>query len=260
MAKATEKLAVAGMVPASAQNPQGIGLIDPQSVSRLPLAQYLQMGNSLVNTQSAIYYDSAVYTAGTALTAAQPKALFTRGKSQSDTVVNTGVAIAEKGEFMTNMISDGEFEGGTTFILEQICVHAQLTGEVPTTLGTRGEIVAPNYTASSVISAQNNLKAYVEQIELQYKRNEEVKLRSPLFMWPSPFGFSGAVGGGVVGSNGFVQNGYQATWNFLSRPVVLQSEDKFSFVLAPIVATWTPTIGAVIRVLLIGKTIKTFIP
>src|SRR5688572_28154938 len=111
--KENAKLAVAGMAPVSGSNPQGIGLIDPQSVSRLPLAQYQQMAGSLVNTQSAIYYDSAVYTAGTAVTAGQKKALFTKGKTQDDTVVNTGVAIPEKGEFMTNMISDGEFEGGT---------------------------------------------------------------------------------------------------------------------------------------------------
>lgn len=257
MAKETSKLAVAGYAPVSNANPQGIGLIDPQSVSRLPLAQYALMANSLVNTQSAIYYDTAVYTAGTAVTQGQKKALFTKGKTQDDTVANTGVAIPEKGEFMTNMISDGEFEGGTTFILEQICVHAQLTSELPTTLGVRGEIVAPNYTASVVISAANNLKAFVEQIELQYVRNEETKLRAPLYMWPSPFGMSGAIGSPNAG---FVQNGYQATWNFLSRPVVLQSEDKFSFVLQPIVATFTPTIGCLIRVLLIGKTIKTFIP
>jgi len=255
--KEQSKLAVAGVVGASSANPQGVGLIDPQSVSRLPLAQYQQMAGNLVNTQSAIYYDTAVYTAGTAVTAAQRKALFTKGKTQDDTVVNTGVAIPEKGEFMTNMISDGEFEGGTTFILEQICVHAQLTSELPTTLGTRGEITAPNYTASVVISAANNLKAYVEQIELQYVRNEETKLRAPLMFWPSPFGFSGAIGSPNAG---FVQNGYQASWNFLSRPVVLQSEDKFSFVLQPIVPTFTPTIGCNIRVLLIGKTIKTFVP
>jgi len=46
----------------------------------------------------------------------------------------------------------------------------------------------------------------------------------------------------------------------LSRPIVLQSEDKFSFVLQPVVATWTPTIDFNITVELIGKTIKTFVP
>lgn len=257
MAKSGEKLAVAGMVGSSKPNPYGIGMIDPQAVSNLPLAQYLQMAGNFVNTQNAMYYDTAVYTAGTAVTQAQKKALFTKGKNQSDTVVNTGVAIPEKGEFMTNMISDGEFEGGTTFILEQICVHAQVTSELPTTLGTRGEITAPNYTASVVISAANNLKAYVEQIELQYLRNEEIKLRGPLWAWPSPFGFSGAIGSPNAG---FIQNGYVQTWNMLSRPVVLQSEDKFSFVLNPIVATFTPTVGINIKVVLLGKTIKTFVP
>lgn len=257
MGKGSTQLAVAGVVSPGMGNPQGVGLIDPQSVSKLPLAQYLQMAGNFVNTQNAIYYDTAVYTAGTAVTQGQKKALFTKGKAQDDTVVNTGVAIPEKGEFMTNMISDGEFEGGTTFILEQICVHAQLTSELPTTLGTRGEITAPNYVASVVISAANNLKAYVEQMELQYVRNEEIKLRAPLWAWPSPFGFSGAIGSPNAG---FIQNGYQATWNLLSRPVVLQSEDKFSFVLQPIVATFTPTIGINIRVVLLGKTIKTFVP
>ena len=255
--KAQNQLAVANQVARTDGNPLGVAMIDPQSVSNLPLAQYYQMAGHFVNVQNAIYYDTGVYTAGTAVTQAQRKALFTKGKNQDDTVVNTGVAIPEKGEFLTNMISDGEFEGGTTFILEQICVHVFMTSELPTTLGVRGEITAPNYTASVVISAANNFKAYTEQIELQYLRNEELKLRAPLTFWPSPFGASGGFGSP---NSGFVQNGYQASWNMLTRPVVLQSEDKFSFVLQPIVATFTPTIGATIRVVLLGKAIKAFIP
>lgn len=256
MGKQQNKLAVAGQVQPDRGNPLGIGLIDPQSVSELPLAQYYKMAENFVNVQKAVYYDTAVYTAGTAVTAAQKKALFSKGKAEGDTVVNTGVAIAEKGEFMTNMISDGEFEGGTTFILEHIGVRCVLTSELPTTLGTRGEITAPNYTASVVISAANNFKCYMEQIELQYLRNEELKLRGPLWQWPSSFAFSGAFGSPNAG---FIQNGTGLeTHNMLARPVVLNSEDKFSFVLQPIVATFTPTIGANIQVVLRGKAIKTF--
>ena len=63
------------------------------------------------------------------------------------------------------------------------------------------------------------------------------------------------------GSDGSVQNGFNPNgFNMLSRPIVLQSEDKFSFVLQPVVATWTPTIDFNITVELIGKTIKTFVP
>ena len=255
--KSNQKLAVANQFAKSPANPMGVALIDPQSVEDLPLAQYYQMANHFVNVQNAIYYDSAVYTAGTAVTPSTIARLFTKGKNQDTTVVNTGAAIAEKGEFMTNMISDGEFEGGTTFILEQVCAHLILTSEIPTTIGSKGEIVAPNYTASTTVSAANNMKAYTEQIELQYFRNEEMKLRAPLAFWPSPFGYSGNFGSPNAG---FIQNGYNLTWNMLTRPIVLQSEDKFSFNLSPMVPTFTPTIGAIVRVILIGKAIKTFIP
>lgn len=232
--------------------------IDPQALSKLTLAQYYRdVAGNIVNAQSACYYDTAVIIAGTAVTPANKKALFTKGKSQDDTVMNTGTAIPEKGEFLTNMFTDGEFEGGTTFILEQICVDLCLTESIATTYGTRGEITAPNYTASVVISPGNNMMAYTENLELQYLRNEDVKLRSLLRYWPSPFGWSGALG--IVGG-GFIQNGYHNTFNQLASPVVLQSEDRFSFVINPIVATFTPTMSAKIRVCLLGKAIKTFVP
>lgn len=253
-----QQIAVAGSQNATAANPLGIAMLDINSISDMPLAQYYQMAGRFVNVENAVYYDTAVYTAGTAITQGQPARLFTKGKSQETTVVNTGVAIAEKGEFMTNMISDGEFEGGTTFILEQIAVHYFLTSEQPTTLGTRGEITAPNYTASVVISAANHAKAINDQFELQYYRNEELKLRGLVHEFPSPFGCSGTFGSPNAG---FIQNGYLATgWNKLTRPKVLQSEDKFSFVIQPVVATWTPTISFNLRVQLIGKAIKTFVP
>jgi hypothetical protein len=251
MAKAQQTLVIA--------NPQNGGLqqIDPKDVTNMPLAQYYQLAGNFVNVQNAVYYDTAVFTAGTAITPNTKATLFTKGKGQDTTVVNTGAAIAEKGEFMTNMIGDGEFEGGTTFLLEQICVDFFLTSEQPTTLGSRGEITAPNYTASVVISAANHYKAISDQFELQYMRNEELKLRGLIKLFPSPFGASGDFGSP---NSGFIQNGYGSRWNMLSRVPVLQSEDKFSFVIQPIVPTWTPTISFNLRVMLIGKTIKTFIP
>lgn len=257
MGKQQSQVAVAGLVPVSNANPLGIGMLDLKDVSAMPLAQYYNLSGNFVNVQNAVYYDTAVYTAGTAITQGQKASLFTKGKSQDATVVNTGVAIPEKGEFMTNMISDGEFEGGTTFILEQVCAHWFLTSEQPTTLGVRGETTAPNYTASVVISAANHHKAIAEQFELQYFRNEELKMRGKLRHFPSPFGASGTFGSP---NSGFVQNGYSGRWNMLSRAVVLQSEDKFSFNVQPIVAAWTPTISFNITVELIGKVIKTFIP
>ena len=248
---------VAGQVPPTNDNPLGIMSLNLDTISKIPPAKYAELAGNFVNVQNAVYYDTAVYTAGTAITQAMTKRLFTKGKSQDDVVVNTGVAIAEKGEYMTNMISDGEFEGGTTFILEQVAVHFILTSEQPTTLGTRGEITAPNYTASTTVSAANHAKAISDQFELQYLRNEEIKQRGLLGWYPSPFGLSGDFGSP---NSGFIQNGYGPRWNMFARTPILQSEDKFSFVLNPIVATWTPTVSFNLRVLLIGKKISTFVP
>jgi len=251
MAKSTQPVLVKD--PVSGQ----IKAISLQDLSAMPLAQYYALAGNFVNVENAVYYDTAVYTAGTAITPSAEKRLFSKGKSQADTVANTGVAIAQKSSFLTNMIGNGEFEGGTTFILEQISVDYMLTSEQPTTLGTRGEITAPNYTASVVISAANHAKAIGSQFELQYVRNEDVKLRGLLRHFPSPFGNSGALGSPNAG---FIQNGYNPTWNLLSRPKVLESEDNFGCIIAPIVDTWTPTISFNLQVALIGKVIKTYIP
>lgn len=220
----------------------------------MPLGQFYEFAGRIVNVDNANYYDSAVVIAGTAYTQSQKKVLFTKGKSEADATVNTAAAIAEKGEFLTNMITGGEFEGGTTFLMEQIAVDISLTSEIPTTYGSRGQIVAPNYTASTTVSAANNLKAYTEQIELQFLRNEDIKHRGLLRFFPSPFGFSGAFGSP---NSGFVQNGYGIpTWNNLARVRVLASKDRFSAVLQPVVETWTPSMTAIIRVCLLGKVIK----
>lgn len=250
--KQSQPLVIQG--PKTPSNPSGRQYLDINEVVGMPLAQFYEFAGNIVNVDNACYYDSAVVIAGTALTQAQKKALFTKGKSEPDTTMNTAAAIAEKGEFLTNMITGGEFEGGTTFLLESIAVDLNLTSEVATTYGSRGQIVAPNYTASTTVSAANNHKAYTEQIELQFLRNEDIKHRGLLRFFPSPFGSSGTFGSPNAG---FIQNGFGVpTWNQMARVRVLQSEDRFSSVLNPIVETWTPSMTAVIRVCLLGKVIK----
>lgn len=250
---------MAQVIPAQVKTASGIQLVDPADIIAGKTLQQWQQDAATgryINIQNACFYDTATVVAGTALTQGNTKALFAKGKSEEDTVWNTGTAIPQKGEFMTNMITGGQFEGGTSFIMEQICVTVRLTESIATTYGTRGEITAPNYTASVVISPSNNLVALTENIELQYLRNENVMLRGLLEQFPSPFGFSGALG--IVGG-GFVQNGYNQTFNFLFRPVLLQTDDLFNFVLNPVVATFTPTMTAKIRVNLIGKKISSLI-
>lgn len=241
-------------------NPQvqgGFQELDPRAISAMPLAQYYSMAGNFVNTQSAVYYDTAVYAAATAITPSHVGRLFQRGKSQPDRVINTGTNIPEKGALLTNMISDGEFEGGTTFLLEQIAIDFILTAEPATTYGTRGDISNPVHAASATYSAANHYMAISRQFEVVYLRNEEPKVRGLLCEFPSPFVASGAFGSSL---GGFIQNGYSRTWNKLSRVPVLQSEDKFSIEIRPVGDSFTPTVPFQLRAMLIGQAIKTFIP
>lgn len=229
--------------------------ITPYDLVNRPLAEYYEYMGRVVNAQSYEYYDTAVIVAGTAVTSAMKQALFTKGKDQDTVTFNTAAAIPEKGEFLTNMITDGEFEGGTTFILERIGVHCLLPSDAATTYGARGQITAPAYAASVTVSSALTWKSIMEQMEIQYRRNEDVKIRKPLIGWGSPWGAEGAFG---APNAGFIQNGRGST--ILSRPVVLESEDRFSFLLQSLVETFTPNLSVNIKVVLGGQRIQTFTP
>jgi len=242
---------------------QDFQMIRPQDLESVPLAQYyrdyLNPGR-LLNAQSGFYYDTAYLKAGTAVAANAKQALFTKGKTQDTVQFNDpATVIPEKGIWMTNMIADGQFDNGTTFIMEGAGVQAIVTADKPTGVGTRGEIVDPAYTASVVISGLNNLEMAMENLNLQFIRGEDVKKQAPLLYWPAPpgIGFEGASGSP---NGGFFQNGRGGLVQF-SHPIVLESLDKFSFNLEnSALQAWTPSIGLKIRVVLWGQVLKTFQP
>jgi hypothetical protein len=252
-----------GPMPAikTGPNPQDFAFIDPQQLESMPIAQYYRdYQGRIVNAQSGFYYDSAYIKAGTAVAANARQALFTKGKTQDTTQFNdAATVIGEKGVFMTNMVADGQFDNGTTFIMEGAGVQIVETADLPATIGTRGEITGPNYTASVVISGVNNLLAALNNLNLQFIRGEDVKKQGPLLFWPAPPGI-GLEGASGSPNGGFFQNGRGGLVQF-SHPVVLQSLDKFSFNLENIaLQAWTPTLPLLIRVVLWGQVIKTFQP
>src|SRR6476620_6902656 len=181
-----------GPMPAvkTGPNPQDFAFIDPQQLESMPIAQYYRdYQGRIVNAQSGFYYDSAYIKAGTAVAANARQALFTKGKTQDTTQFNDAATIiGEKGVFMTNMVADGQFDNGTTFIMEGAGVQIIETADLPTGIGTRGEITAPNYVASVVISGINNLVAALNNLNLQFIRGEDVKKQGPLMFWPAPPG------------------------------------------------------------------------
>lgn len=240
--------------------PQDFQYVEKEVLEKMSLAEYFRdLQGRIVNANSAFYYDSTYVKVGVAVPANAKKSLFSLGKAESDTQFGTSTTTGEKGEFLTNMLTNGEFEGGTTFIMEGVGVQVIATADLPTTVGANGAITAPNYTASTTISGVNNLIMILNNLELRYVRGDEIKKRGPLQFWPAPPGV-GLEGASGSPNGGFFQNGRSGLVQF-SRPVVLGSEDQFRFEIANVAgAAFTPTMEHLIRVIIWGTAIKTHYP
>jgi hypothetical protein len=232
----------------------GLRELSLQELEAMPLSQFYEYKGSIVNAQSAFYYDSTYIKVGVAVPANAKKSLFTLGKNEQDTQFGTSTTTGEKTEFLTNMISNGQFDNGTNFIMEGAGIQCIAPANLPTTVGANGAITAPNYTASVVIDGGNNLQMALNNLELRFIRGEDVKKRGPAIMWPAPpgVGLAGAFGSP---NGGFAQNGAAGLVQF-THPVVLEGGDKFQFDLANVAqAAWTPTTELLVRVILWGTKI-----
>lgn len=230
--------------------------LDPQELEAMPLSQFQSYKGAIVNAQSAFFYDTAYVKVGVAVSAAAKQSLFSLGKTEQGAQFSSGTAYAlERGEFSTNMTDNGQFPNGINFIMEGAGVQIVMSSDLATTVAENGAITAPNYTASVVISAANNLRMALENLELRFLRGEDVKKRAPLEFWPAPPGV-GIEGASGSPNGGFFQNGRGGLVQF-TRPVVLGAGDRFQFDLANIAqAAWTPTMGFKVRCVIWGTAIR----
>ncbi len=249
---AKDKQIVKMRVPKN-QSPTGIRELDISSLDRKPISDYYRMAGKFVNVENHVYYDTGVFAAAV-INQEHVAELFTKGSTQAGNVVNNGAAIARKGEFLTNMVTDGEFDNSTSFLLEMISVDILLTSEPATTV-TNGAIIAPAHNTIATYSAANHFKAISRQFKLSFRRSEQVMVSGLLYEFPSPFVASGSFGASL---GGFVQNGFSVpSWNKLSEIHALQSNDRFSVDITPVVSGFVPQVPFEIRVLFIGKRIQT---
>lgn len=251
---------MAQAVPAPLLNTgNGLRELSLQELEVMPISQFYTYKGAIVNAQSKFYYDSTYIKAGVAVPANAKKSLFTLGKNETDTQFGTSTTTGEKTEFLTNMISNGEFDNGTNFIMEGAGIQCVAAANLPTTVGANGAVTAPNYTASVVIDGGNNLSMILNNLELRFIRGEEIKKRGPLAFWPAPpgIGLEGAVGSPNAG---FIQNSRGGLVQF-SHPVVLEAGDKFQFDVANIAqAAFTPTTELLLRVVIWGTAITRHYP
>lgn len=235
------------------ESPDGIRELDIKMLDRRPIADYYRLAGRMLNVENQVYYDTAVYGAA-AITTAHVARLFTNGQADSAAQVNTATAIAEKGEFLTNMTTDGEFDNATSFLLEQIAVDVFLPAERATTYSAKNAISDPTNSALATYSAPLHYQAITRQFMLEFYRGDQKMVDGLLFQFPSAFVASGAFGSSL---GGFIQNGFAVpTWNKLSEIHALQSNDRFSVRIRPLEA-FTPQVPFNIRVNFIGKRIST---
>jgi hypothetical protein len=232
----------------------GFSRVSLADIEKMPLSQFEILDGQLVNRQDDFFYDTAYIKAGVAVPANAKQALFAKGKGQTDTQFGSATSMGEKNEFHTNMITGGEFPDGTNFIMKGAGVQCLVSADKATTIAENGQIIAPDYTASVAISAVNNLIAVAENLELQFKRGEDIKKRAPLQFW------AGVPGSGLEGANGSPNGGFfqLAQWGLVrfSHPVALESGNRFQFDLVNVGgAAWTPTVGMKIRVVIWGTKI-----
>lgn len=247
--------AVANPIVPDAGSRTGYREITPEELAGTKLSQFLTYQDKIVNAQSAFFYDTAYAKIGVAIPANAKQSLFSLGKTETATQFGTATSMGEKGEFLTNMTDNGQFPQGVNFIMTGAGVQIIASADLATTVGANGQITDPNYTASVVISAPNNLLAALENLELRFIRGEDIKKRAPLMFWPAPPGV-GLEGASGSPNGGFFQNGRAGLVQF-THPVMLGAGDRFQFDLANVGgAAWTPTLGFKVRVVIWGTAIR----
>ncbi|MGI8996416.1 MAG: hypothetical protein ACR2GW_07055 [Pyrinomonadaceae bacterium] len=252
MAKKAEVIRVAQ--PRSTANPSGIREYSLEEVARMPLPVYLRKADKILNARKQVYHDTVRLEGGTPWTVGQRARVFNKGIGQPANVTNTGAAY-EKTDFDTNMISDGEFEGGTTAIVSAIEVDLFLCARVPTA-DTLGMITnpAPAAKVANTYSASILFFALTRQTKLTFFRSETPQENGFLYEFPTRFGATSSLGGDA--EEGFVQN-TTGRGNVLDFPKILESDDKFSALLEPLAPSLALPIDVAIRVLMITKRIGT---
>lgn len=224
-------------------------------IAGMPLPVFMRKADKIVNARNQVYHDTVRLEEG-AWTNQQSARLFQVGRNKAGFVANTGVTFGNKTDFDTNMIADGEFEGGTTAIVTAIEVDLFLPVRFPTA-DTVGIITnaAPQAKVANTYSASLLYFALTRQTKLTFYRTETPQENGFLYEFPTRFGASASFGGDV--EEGFIQNTTGRGGGVLSFPKVLESSDNFSVLLEPLAASLTLPIDVQIRVLLIAKRIGT---
>jgi hypothetical protein len=157
--------------------------------------------------------------------------IFRKGMNEKDFYFGqSGIASGEyvkKGYLDTNMEKNGEFQTGEAFLLQEIEVLAEPTGNVKSGgVAANGTINDPAITASAIYDPAVLLQILRNQFYLRLKRNSDVRHQGLLREFPCKYGISGAYGGSV---GSFAQNtSFDGVSNRLVEPEIIIGGQDFS--------------------------------
>lgn len=244
------------IAPAYVPNRQGgYDQLTSATIESMPMSEFEVIAGKIYNRQSAFYYDTLYAKVAVSIPANAKQGLFLKGKGQTDTQFGTATTLGEKNEFHTNMISNGQFDDGTNFIMTGAGVQCIMSADLATTVGENGQITNADYTAATTKSAPNHLLQVAENLEVRFKRGEDIKKQAPIQFW------SGVPGSGLEGASGSPNGGFfqlaQAGLVKFSYPVALESGNRFQFDVVNVGgAAFTPSIGFKVRIVIWGIAIK----
>jgi hypothetical protein len=180
---------------------------DFDDIKNMPIEQYYSVKNHIVNARKETYYDTFIFDPATTIAANLEDLLFTRGRNQEGAISNTGVEIAKKTLWHTNLNRNGEFDNDATVLIHSMEVAIFMPTILPVAGNYAQGILSnpiPSAEGAQAWSASLTYHMLKDSLHFVFVRSEQDQERGFLEEWTTRVGPTAVLGGDV--NEGFVQN------------------------------------------------------
>lgn len=212
-----------------AGTPNVMGQVSIADIKNMTINEFYSIKDRLLTLRENYRYDSLIYNAGTAVSLAQQPLSFRNGINEQNPVANVPATTYKQTRFHTNMNQQGNFGDGSLTIcyaLEYNVTFTALKGTSYTDATAYGANVNPLGVATAAYDPALLESSWIDQVELQWLRDEQTIIRNKAALFPTANGISGVLGASV---GGVMQNvGYDGHQNLLNNPQVFIDNQDFS--------------------------------
>lgn len=208
-----------------------MGSVSIGDIKNMTINEFYSIKNRLLALRENYRYDTLVYNAGTAVSLAQQPLSFRNGINEQNPVANVPGTTYKQTRFHTNMSQQGNFGDGSLTICYALEYNVTFTALKGTAAGytdatAYGANTNPLGVAPAAYDPALLESSWVDQVELQWLRDEQTIIRNKAALFPTANGISGVLGASV---GGVMQNvGYDGHQNLLNNPQVFIDNQDFS--------------------------------